>query len=461
MSNPLAITGGTLIDGCGGSPARDATVVVQDGRFTAIGPRAAVPVPEGADTVDATGRWILPGLMNGNVHLLDGIMMLGNGGVEYLARFEGRLHKVVEEAAQVALRAGVTTVFDTWNALAPVLTARQRIDSGQAQGARIFCAGNIVGMGGPFSADFNLAARSVISPSFANRMNGLFEAGVGHQLSLLPPQEVRAVVRDYIARGVDMVKVAVSDHILTTVGLDRTYLTFSDRVLRAIVEEVRAAGLPLLTHTMSVEALNIAVDLDADVLVHATMTGQQPIPSDILDKILRKGLWSEVQPTTTAFQAHLDSVNHPWALYGGNEHWNNEVRMIKAEAPILLGTDAGCADPDVLSSMPESELFERPWTLGEDHFLWTQAMVEKGMSPMAAILANTSNVAKAYGKTGDYGTVEAGKVADLVLLDADPLSDIKNMRTVSAVFKDGRPVDLSTLPSDPQVTLSPRPGDAG
>lgn len=184
----LAIVGGTLIDGNGGLPRAESVVVMENGRFTAVGRRGEVDIPPAAAIIDAGGQFVLPGLMNGNVHLLDAIMMMGKGGAEYLARFEGRLHEVIEEASQISLRGGCTTVFDTWNALVPVLKARDRINAGAAAGARIFAAGNIVGMGGPFSADYSMQSRQVISKTFADRMDTLFDAGVGRILSTLPPE---------------------------------------------------------------------------------------------------------------------------------------------------------------------------------------------------------------------------------------------------------------------------------
>jgi len=158
----LCIVGGTLIDGNGGPPRADSMIHVAQGRIRAVG-RRGDGTPPGARVIEADGQYVLPGFMNGNVHLLDGIMMMGKGGVEYLARFEGRLHEVIEEAAQIALKGGCTTVFDTWNATVPVLKARDRINEGRAAGARIFAAGNIIGMGGPFSADFMMQARASTS----------------------------------------------------------------------------------------------------------------------------------------------------------------------------------------------------------------------------------------------------------------------------------------------------------
>jgi len=455
----LCIVGGTLVDGTGGTPLADALIHVDGGRIRAVGRRADFPTLPDATVIDARGRHVLPGFMNGNVHLLDGIMMMGKGGVEYLARFEGRLHEVIEEAAQVALKGGCTTVFDTWNALTPVLNARDRVNAGKAVGARIFAAGNIIGMGGPFSADFMMQARQVISTTFADRMDRLFDAGVGRWLSTLSPAEVRPVIREYLARGVDMLKVAISDHLVGLLGWQSPYLTFSERVLRVIVEETRLAGVPLLTHTLSIESLNLAVECEADVMIHATHTSLHPIPADLLERIVAGPGWSEIQPVTHAYQCHLEQVNHAWAGYGGGAHRENIARMIGAGAKIILGTDAGCTDPDILADLPPEELVDRPWTLGSDHIVWMKAMIEHGMTPMDAIRACTSNVARAYGKHRDYGSIETGKVADLLIVDGDPLVDVANAAKLVAVIKDGVPVDVARLPDAPLVTRYPRDTD--
>jgi len=456
----LAVVGATLIDGRGGTPIRDAVVHIVDGKFHAAGRRGEIQLPPTATVIEANGQFMLPGIMNGNVHLLDAIMMMGKGGAEYLARFEGRLHEVIEEAAQISLRGGCTTVFDTWNALVPVLKARDRINAGKAAGARIFAAGNIVGMGGPFSADYSMQSRQVISKTFADRIDNLFDAGVGRYLSTLPPEDIRPIVRDYIARGIDFLKVGISDHLVVMLGWQSPYLCFSERVLRVITEEVRRARIPLLTHTLSIESLNLAVHLEAEVMIHATITGLVPIPQELLERMVKGKGWSEIQPTTHGYQRHLDSTNHPWAGYAGGAHDENTIRLIAAGAPIILGTDAGCTDPDILHDLPPEELIDRPWTLGTDHVVWMRAMVEKGMTPMNAILSSTFEVARAYGKDKDFGSVEVGKVADLIVARRDPLQNIAHMGDLSTVIKDGRLVDFANLPLQPRVTRYPRNQDS-
>ena len=450
----LAIVGGTLIDGNGGAPIDDAVISISNGRILAAGARNGSSRPDAARTIDATGKFIVPGIVNANVHLLDGWMMMTRGGVEYLARFEGRLHEVIEESSQVALSAGMTTVVDTWNALQPVLHARDRIAAGTVPGARIFAAGNIIGMGGPFTADFNKQACDVSSKTFVNRMNTLFEAGTGRRLAALPPEQIRTIIRDYLSNGVDMLKIAISDHILPESR--NPHLTFSPRVLRVMKEEALAAGVPLLSHATSVESFHQALELDVDAMMHCTLTAQVPIPEDFIERMIKQTCWGEVQPVVHELQCHLNATMDPMASYAGFVHQENLVRLIKAGAPILMGTDAGCTDPDILAEESPDLLKIRPWTLGQDHLLWFKAMTELGMKPMDMLMAATRNPARAYHKDDLIGTLTAGKLADLLVLNGNPLIDCNNYAAIDRIFKDGMEVDFKALPAKRLATNYPR-----
>lgn len=451
MSNNLTvISNGTLIDGNGGPPLPRASILIKGSRIESVA-AGEMDIPADAKRIDASGKFILPGLINANVHLIDGIMLMGAGGVEHLARYEGRYHEVIEEAAQIALKNGMTTVMDTWNALKPVRLARDRINRGDAIGARIFMAGNIVGMGGPFSSDFCFQCRAVTTKAFADRIDRLFEANVGRELSRMTPAEVRARIRDYLQERVDFLKVAISDHTNPPIG---PYMTFSERVLNVIVEETRRAGLPLVTHTTSVESLHIAIQHRADAMMHVTLTHQVAIPDETIEDMITHRVWGEIQPTTEAFQQGVEQnpMAGRWASYGGGIHRENTRRLVKAKAPILMGTDAGCTDPDVLGGLTKAETHERPWTLGEDHFLWFKAMSQFGMTPMDAIQAATKNVAIAYRKIDEIGTIDAGKYADILLVDQNPLEDINNIRSISMVMKEGKVIDTENLPTQKVVT---------
>ena len=341
-----AIVNATLIDGQGGNPVPNATILIEGNTFAAVGTAESVLVPDDAVVVDADGRTVIPGILNGNVHLIDGWLLCFPGGVEYLARWEGRLVDVIVEAAQVTLKNGVTTVFDTYNAVGPVLAARDKIAAGDAAGSRVFAAGNIVGMGGPFSVDFRAAARPHISRTFADRMDALFSAGVGSELMGLTANDVRPIIRDYLQRGVDMLKIAVSDHATGVVGFDRAYLSFSERVLETMVEEALDAGVPLLSHTTHLESLRIAVDLGFDVLIHGSMVGMHSIPQKQIDRIREKGLTVGIQTTTEAYIQKLIAAGNPFGYMLGGVNAENERRIIAAGIPVMLGTDAGCTSHD-------------------------------------------------------------------------------------------------------------------
>jgi cytosine/adenosine deaminase-related metal-dependent hydrolase len=119
---------------------------------------------------------------------------------------------------------------------------------------------------------------------------------------------------------------------------------------------------------------------------------------------------------------------------------------MNAGVPLLLATDAGLRDPDGVASQKPRARIDQLSELHEGEFLWFQAMGENGMKPMDAILAATRNIAAAYHRLDQLGTLEKGKLADLVVLDANPLQDINNIRKISLVMKDGHVIDRDKLP---------------
>src|SRR5262245_46015669 len=179
-----AIVGGTVIDGNGGPPIRDAVVVVTGQRIAAIGPRSSVRIPQGATTIDATGRYVVPGFIDTNVHLSL------YGGVreryETLVRYHSRQNEIVLEAAQLELKHGVTTVRDSYGMLMPLTHVRDVIARGDAVGSRILAAGNIVGWGGPYSITFSLIPEKDLT-LFQEQVNDDITQGAGENLMDMTP----------------------------------------------------------------------------------------------------------------------------------------------------------------------------------------------------------------------------------------------------------------------------------
>lgn len=155
---------------------------------------------------------------------------------------------------------------------------------------------------------------------------------------------------------------------------------------------------------------------------------------------------------TTAFPGS-DKDNGKEGIDYGVE---NAVRLIKAGVPELVSTDAGTIDPDVAKDFgPDGGpggLGGHASLIGEAEFRNMKAMLQRGMTPMMILQAATRNIAAAYHKLDAFGTLEPGKFADLIVVDADPLDDIQNLKKLSMVMKEGKVIDTASLPTNPILT---------
>jgi len=449
-----AIVGGTLIDGTGRAPIEEGVLLIQQRRIRAVGDRT-MPIPPGSKVISAVGQFIIPGLMDANVHLL------GDMRLENLLRHEARYTELIIEAAQVALRSGLTTVFDTWGPRRALMTARDRINAGEVPGSRIFCAGNIIGLDGPLSADFFPKAQEAVSPAMAEKINSLWVENVGPALTWLTPDEVAREVSTYIGTGVDFVKYASSEHKPFRPG-PTAFLAFSPQSQAAMVEQAHRLGITAQAHTTAVEALRVAIEAGSDIIQHCNITGRTPIPSSTLQLLVERKTASTVFPMTRRCYESLrdkgfsteDGFLSPVAVD------INIRNLIESRATLLLATDGVILAPEASSDPSwmagEDNLFE----LGQGHFHWLKAMEEKDFPPMKALQAATRNCAVAYGKGQDLGTLEPGKRADLLILDKNPLQSAENYRSIRTVIKDGRLVDRASLPVNPILTRPAEPASA-
>lgn len=458
-----ALVGGTVISATGADPIANAVVLVEGSRITSVGPSASTPIPRGTRIVDVSGKYVTPGLIDANVHL---VLMITP---EFYVKYEDRFSDIAVQGAQIALKYGLTTVMDSWGPLAPLLDARRRITTGQDVGARVLVAGNIVGAGGPFSQYFmggydlrgtDLRYGRWVHPMIQSRINALWEDDVGPALLALTAAEVGEAITRYLAKGPDFLKVAVSAHGIGPVEP----LMFSSPALAAMRRAAEQAGKPFQTHTFSLESLREAVAVRPQLLQHPNVMSVMPntpaqlhMLDSLLGEIKRLGIYSAPLAVPLDEQQRVyeewtpaDSRRDPslGAVIQDRQRGMTRAAFdarrvalqtwIRAGVKFVIGTDQG----------PEaSELGPVVWgRMGRRHFEIMEGLQEAGAKPMDILIAATRHGAEAYGLADSLGTVQAGKVADLLVVDADPAADVRNLRRISYVVKSGKMVDRVALP---------------
>ncbi len=422
----LVLQGGTLIDGRGGAPIEDAVVVVRGDRIAAVGRRGQIPIPAGANIIQTTGRTILPGLIDMHLHLRGWKIPL------YLAH-------------------GVTTVGDIHSDTAWIIAQRAAQKSGVMQGPRLFVSG----------------AR-VLGPLLPGPPRA-FGAGYVRDVA-----EARAYVRYLAAIGVDMVKVDS---------------TITDEQLEAVIDEARKFRLPVLGHLR-----------DIDVAMRFGMKEMEHLPPFLRAQLVREGkplpqagseegaeLLLKVDPAKFGpliQQMVEQNVIVDIALYGWvpRETWRAARPELErlANDPGLAFVPAAekkawIADPGAPRSGTETVaafmkqyvaaggkllvssdgVENSPIVPGFAQHLIMQGMTVMGVPVMATIQGSTLWPAEALGIDEDYGSVEVGKVADFLIVEGNPLTNIAATRNIRTVIQGGKVMDTAYDPN--WVNPVPRP----
>lgn len=460
---PLQIVDVTLIDGTGAPPRPHMTVRVEAGRIAGIVP-AGGSRTHGGNVIDGRGRFLLPGFIDSNAHLT----VYGQPSRrDTSSKYGDRNEELALEVAQRSLRAGVTTLIDSYGVLPPSIVVRDRINRGEAIGSRLLLAGNIVGWGGTFSLTFSLTKESDLS-YFQEKWNDLMAQDAGEELMDMTPEELRVAIDAYIAKGVDVIKYGGTSHFLRP-----SLIGFSPAQQAVIVEEAHKHGLPVQTHATSPEGLRLAVEAGIDLIQHPELHSRD-LPEALVREIVARNMLcgmranfftgaarerhlakraeaeariAKLPPPTTAAEKwrRLDMVDE-----SDDIQYRNAKRLIAAGCRITPATDSFLGDAPEFRRTPKTDEAEP----GIGTIRAIEGFVELGMTPMDAIVAATRNGAASAFRSKDLGTIEPGKIADLVLLDADPLADIHNIEKVAAVIAQGRRADLARLPEHPLFVVT-------
>ncbi len=417
------IEGATVIDGVSDTPIEDAVIVIAGDTIQSIGKRGSVEIPPGAMTINAAGKTILPGMFN-----LHGHVAMSEGTSRTLDNYT---RERVQRDANAYLYYGITNSISLGLDAEPMLGFLADQRAGRAGGARLYSAGR------------GFAAKDGWQP-----------AGVQNLNRPTTPEEARALVRKELEKHPDVLKIWVDDRLGELPKI-------TPELYGAIIDEAHKNNVKVLAHMFYLEDAKELMRRGLDVLAHsvrdkevdeeflalakengvtqiATLVGHYGnltfpqdtsylddagaplmVPADLLETLRSKEYQNEQAQSPTRERTRRQ---YETAL-------KNTAAIAAAGIPIALGTDSSGAS--------------RIQGLWEHREL--EHLVKAGLTPMQAIQAATVNSAKVLGVEDKYGTLEPGKVADLVVLNANPLSDITNSLQIDAVWMDGKPVNRAAL----------------
>lgn len=381
-----------LLDGTGRAPVADQAVVVDGQRFAWIGPTDQAPTFAGEVIVDGTGHTLLPGLINCHVHLCnDGAPDLFTQVREDsipIATLRGA------RGALLTLESGVTTVRDCGAANGVAIELAKAIDRGLITGPRVKAAGRVITMTG----------------------------GHGHFIGREAdgPDAVRAATRAEIKQGAHFIKVISTGGVLTP-GVTPTQTALLPEELDVVAQEAHNSGRRVATHAIGNAGIKNSLRAGIDSIEHGFY-----LDDEALDLAVAKGAF--LVPTLLAISQITGN-----GIAGGIPDWVAD----KAEREAAKQRESFKAAVDSGMKIAAGTDAGTPFNRHEDLALEMALMVQYGLSPMQAILAATRNAAENLDMLDSVGTVEVGKLADLILVAGEPTKDIAALRRVTFVAKDG------------------------
>lgn len=404
-AGPVAYEGATLIDGTGAAPVPDAVVVVENGRIAAAGPRRSVAVPASARRVDVKGLTIVPGLWDMHAH-----------------------YEQVEWGP-VYLAAGVTTVRDCANEMSFIRSVRDTIEAGRGLGPRLLLA-CIVDGDGPGSVGTSRLRRPEEIPAL---IQSFTDAGCA-QVKIYQSLDPRLIAP--LARAAHEAGLTVTGHVPTGIGavhaveagLDQiNHLQFVARAMIPDVDPDARLARPALMRGL--DAVDPGSPVAQGVIAVFKAHGTVIDPTAALDEVI----WlpheelAAVEPGLRTLPPPLATVMAGSGGQPGSEA--SRQRVFRAHRAVLRALhDAGVtivAGTD--QAIPGHSLHRE-----------IELYVEAGFTPMEALQAATLVPARVMGRDRDSGTVEAGKRADFLVVDGDPLADIRKLRRIVTTVQGGR-----------------------
>src|SRR6266481_2490786 len=390
------LTNATVIDCVTPRPIPGASVVIDRGRIVEVLDGSRSPDTRSADVVDLGGAYLLPGLWDVHIHP-DYLASTGASVAEQTATFGHRLMEALTESGVVGVRsAGAAHFMDVaW---------KRAFDAGQYVGPRVFAAGH-----------------------FLTTTGGHFLTS-GHARECDGPYGFVRAIREQIKNGVDHIKLNLTGGIMGPAWDRHSQSFLLDEELEAAFAICRKRGFPVMAHAASPEAVQAAARLGAHSVEHGYI-----MDPDSVESLRANGTW--YVPTLAHSHLTPDQASDAW-----EKRWVEE-RNLAADlchrADLAAGTHRACFQ-QALAAGVKMALGSDIRPLKEAALLELGLWVKAGATPWQALLAATRHAAELCGVGQDLGTIEPGKLADLIVVAADPLDDITNLRRLLLVLKAGR-----------------------
>jgi imidazolonepropionase-like amidohydrolase len=394
----IAIKAGKLLDVKSGRLLERPTILIEGGTIQAVGSNIAVP--EGTKEVDLSHATVLPGLVDAHTHLT---YEPGDIGLQELRRSHPLEALVGARNARITLLAGFTAVRNLGANGYSDIALRDAINQGLIPGPRIVASGPALGITGGH-CDSNLLA-----PEFQHRSQGVANG----------PWEVRAKVRENIKYGADVIKICATGGVMSkgdSVGGQQ----YTPEEMKAIIEEAHKLERKVAAHAHGAEGIKDAVRAGVDSIEHGSFLddegaqlmrerGTYLVPTIFLEDWIRE---NETRINVPEYAREKFKLVRP-------VHEQGVARAIRNGVKIAFGTDAAVY----------------PHGMNAHEFA---VLVRLGMTPLAAIQSATLNAADLLGLSDRVGTVEPGKLADLIAIEGNPLENVRALENVRFVMKGGR-----------------------
>ena len=417
FSEVAALKNFTLIDGNGGPAIGDAAMLIDNGRITWIGSAARLKAPDDAQVVDLSGKYVMPGIINLHGH--------PGGAIDLKQDPKNFTRENLEKDLRTYASYGVTTVLSLGTDQDLIFKIRDEQHAGPPTYTRVFSAGQ--------------------GFTYSGSVGGM--SGVTHTVS--DPAEVPQFVDDLAAKKVDMIKVWVDD-----AGGRRKKMPFE--ISKAIIDNAHKHHIRVAAHIVYLADANQLVEGGLDALAHSVR--DQPVDQELIDSMKKHGAW---QMAATLVREESTFIYAKPAPFLTDPFFTRSV----SSAVIATLSDSDyqskiAADPDFPKFHRLLEMAQKnlklladagiPYGLGTDSGIpgrfpgffeerEMELMVDAGLTPTQVITAATKRGGE-FLQASDLGTLEPGKWADLIVLGANPMANIRNMRSIEAVYIAGKKV---------------------